>query len=373
MKGLFWRKRNAENGERVSWNFRLSLRWIYAGLFALFLTIFALTASVACYTPYSGRAYLERGIAPVFSQLNGNISEIYCADGDSVCVGTPIFKLDDTLYLAETARLEALYTTTENHLLSMDYQIEELIEKWKKSKQEVDQYRSDLIRDHRLWEQKIIAKTVVEADRLKYDSAVQDCAMLEKQIRSLQLSRGIPGENNSELCELRAELAVARKNLAETVVRAPIAGTVNYHQLYRGQAVVQSECYAMIDDSSKLIVNVDLMEKSVATLQTGQSALIAFDAIPGRVFHGRIDRFIQTLSSGYTGPNTLHAIVEDTRWIRAVGRNRVQLTLSESLPEGVPLATGAKASVSILNENFPHLSAVSSHWMTMVGWLNYVY
>ena len=352
---------------------KLSLRWIYLILLILFVVVFAVAVSMSYHVPYSGRAYVECGMAPVYSKVAGEIEEIYRKDGDHVEKGDPLFKIDDRNYRAEVERLEASYETTWNRLAALDLQIGEEQENRVRLEKTLRKNTMDYRRDTQLLAKKIISVKDFETTQLNYDIAVQELAALRRHIESLKLERGAPGKENSELKTLAAQLEIARNNLSDTVVRAPLSDILSCHQLYRGQTIVTNEKYCIIHCQDDITVNADMMEKSVSRLQPGQNALIVFDALPGRIYHGTLKGIVRELRSGYVAPNEFHQIEEDTRWIRSVGRNRIQLRLTESLPQGMFLVSGAKAAVTLLDERHPLLNWLAIRWIRLISLLNYIY
>lgn len=352
---------------------KLSLRWIYLILLLLFIAVFVTAVSMSYHTPYSGRAYVECGMAPVYSKVTGEIEDIYRKNGEIVKKGDPLFRIDDRNFRAEVERLEASCETTRNKLAALDFQIAEEQENLIKLEKTLQKNTIDYNRDRKLLEKKIISVKVFETTRLNYDIAVRELAALKKHIESLKLERGTAGEKNSELKTLAAQLEIARNNLNDTVIRAPISGLLSCHQLYRGQTVTTNEKYCVIHCLDDITVNVDMMEKSAGQLHPGQNALIAFDALPGRIFHGTLKGIVRELRSSYVAPNEFHQIEEDTRWIRSVGRNRVQLDLTEALPEGTVLVSGAKAAVTLVNERHPLSNWFAVRWISLISLLNYIY
>lgn len=362
-----------ENGGAFRMKMKLSLRLIYLGLLVLFILCFALASGMAYYTPYSGRAYVEYGVAPVSGKVAGTIEEVLCHDGERVEKGAPLFRLDDRNFRAEVSRLEALYETTANRLEALDLQIREAEEKIRRQEKTVEKCRIDFERDRTLVAKKAISPKAFEESQLSYDVAAAELSAMKRGAEAQKRERGAAGAANSELRGLEAELNVARNQLEDTVIRAPISGLLSCHQLYRGQMVQLNEHYAIIQETENLAVNADLMEKSVRNLHRGQQALVAFDAIPGRVFRMRVDGVVRELRSGYVAPTELHQIEEDTRWIRTVGRTRVRFVPAEPLPENAFLSSGSKAAVALENNSHRILSSLSSAWIRLISGFNFVY
>ena len=352
---------------------KLSLRVIYLGCLDLFVVVLLLTVGTANYAPYSGRAYVEYGEAPVFSKVSAVIEELYCRDGQQVEKGDPLFRLDDRNFRAEVERLEALYETTVNKLAALDCQIAEQEEDIRRQEKTCEKCRIDFERDRTLLDKQAVAAKTFENSRLQFDIAAGELAAMRSRLNALKRQRGRAGDDNSELKQLRAELAVARNRLDDTVIRAPIAGLLSCHQLHYGQMILTAERYAVIHETGNLTINADLMEKSVGRLQIGQKALVAFDAIPGRVFQASLKGVVRELRSGYVAPNEFHEIAEDTRWIRTVGRNRIQLSLEEPMPPEVLLTSGSKAAVSLQNPAHAVFSGLSNAWIRLISVCNYLY
>ena len=352
---------------------KLSLRLVYLALLAIFVIVFVVSAEMSYHTPYSGRAYVERGVAPVFSRVSGTIEEIYHHNGDIVHKGEPLFRLDNRNYRAEIERLQASYETTGNKLKSLDCQLNEEEENRRKQEMKLEKYRTDLERDRKLLGKQAVAAKSFEDTQLQYDVALRELAALRQHIESLRRERGATGTENSELKQLRAELEIAQNNIQDTIIRAQVDGLLSYHQLYCGQMVMTSEKYAVIHELGPLTVNADLMEKSVGKLKSGQEALVTFDAIPGQVFHARMRGMVRELRSGYVAPNELHQIEDDSRWIRAVGRNRIQIEIDEKVPQNLMLISGSKAAVTLCDPSHPILNFLARTWIVAVSWSNFIY
>jgi HlyD family secretion protein len=97
----------------------------------------------------------------------------------------------------------------------------------------------------------------------------------------------------------RAELSISetRRRLEETLIRAPISGTVLKVYVENGSLVSSGftnvsggTTVLVLADMKKLFVNVKLDEAEVGTVRAGQEARIRVDAFPERVFRGRVER-----------------------------------------------------------------------------------
>ena len=85
-----------------------------------------------------------------------------------------------------------------------------------------------------------------------------------------------------------ARLEQLRTRLARTVVRAPVAGTVDDHLVDAGEVVQPGTPIARLIDASLLEISGGVPERYAPRVSPGDSAQITFDILPGRVFGGTI-------------------------------------------------------------------------------------
>lgn len=134
----------------------------------------------------------------------------------------------------------------------------------------------------------------VLAARVEEARAVAEIARdrYERQ-RRLWEEEGIGSEIAYLEAKSEAEAAEARHRqlrtrLDRTVVRAPVAGTVDDHLVDAGEVVQPGTPVARIVDASRLEISGGVPERFASRVSLGDSANITFDILPGRVFGGRI-------------------------------------------------------------------------------------
>jgi membrane fusion protein (multidrug efflux system) len=112
-----------------------------------------------------------------------------------------------------------------------------------------------------------------------------------------------------ELEAARASWELARLQLSYTEIRSPIGGTVTIRaeRVKIGNTVMPAggvistsdSALFVIEDLDSLVLNINVPERELAKLSVGQVAELGFDAVPGRVFAGKI-----ALISPYVDPAT---------------------------------------------------------------------
>jgi RND family efflux transporter MFP subunit len=88
----------------------------------------------------------------------------------------------------------------------------------------------------------------------------------------------------------KAALALAKKALADTVVRSPISGAVKEKHASRGSYLMVNGKIVTLVKINPLRLRADIPESSVAAVRTGQTINVTVDAFPNRTFTGRVVR-----------------------------------------------------------------------------------
>ena len=88
----------------------------------------------------------------------------------------------------------------------------------------------------------------------------------------------------------KAALALAKKALADTVVRSPISGAVKEKHASRGSYLLVNGKIVTLVKINPLRLRADIPESSVAAVRTGQTINVTVDAFPNRPFTGRVVR-----------------------------------------------------------------------------------
>jgi RND family efflux transporter MFP subunit len=107
-------------------------------------------------------------------------------------------------------------------------------------------------------------------------------------------------ETEAQVEQLKAELIGAEWNLAQTVVRAPADGYVTGLALRPGHRVVSmpfQPAATFVDTSQRLVV-AQIHQIYLRYLEVGQPVEMAFKAIPGRVYVGKVVAVIDVASQG---------------------------------------------------------------------------
>jgi membrane fusion protein, heavy metal efflux system len=198
--------------------------------------------------PLNGRvAFNETSTARVSSPISGRVVALKAQAGDAVRAGDELAVLDSPDLAAAVADL-------------------------RKAEADESRKRSALDRARLLYEGQVLAKKDLESAQADFAQARAETARAALRLRNLA-----PGGASEE---------------SRYVLRAPISGVVADRQVNPGMEVrpdLPNPLY-VITDPARLWVLIDLPERDLSKVASGQPVSVEVDAWPGERFRARVDR-----------------------------------------------------------------------------------
>jgi membrane fusion protein (multidrug efflux system) len=293
-------------------------------------------------------AYVGAQKVLITPEISGKVIDVKVREGQHVKEGDELFSLDAQPYRIAVAQAESKladarisYNNLKTNLASLT-QLVDLAEKSVALKQKDVERKSKLVQ----------SQAGSQAD---VDKAASDMLAAELQLRygrqqrdnTLNQLRGdpnLPLEKFPAYEQAQAALDQARRDLQNTVLRAPIAGTatqVDNIQLGRFVAA-GSPVFSIIDDSAPW-VEANPKETDITYLRVGQKATIEVDSFPDRDFHGTV----QSVSPG-TGAqfSILPPQNASGNWVKVVQRVPVRIVFDKDQDLSL-LRAGMSATIEI--------------------------
>jgi len=134
----------------------------------------------------------------------------------------------------------------------------------------------------------------MEVNRADAEVALAQARLEDAQRKFDRLKNGVPAE---DLKAAEARVKIAQSILEQAYVTAPFAGIVTHISSRPGDLVQPGSVVLSLEDQSHLYVNAQLSEIDVNRVQFNQLVEITYDAIYGKVYHGKV------VEIGVTGQN----------------------------------------------------------------------
>jgi multidrug resistance efflux pump len=116
-------------------------------------------------------------------------------------------------------------------------------------------------------------------------------------------------------------------------------------------------------------VGAAFQQNAPQRVKSGDDAEIAFDAVPGRVFRGKVHDVLDAIATGQLQPT---GVLQDFGATTSGGRAMGTIDIEEDISSyQIPL--GAAAQVAIYTKHFEHLALLRRILLRMRSWENFVF
>jgi len=239
----------------------------------------------------------------VAAKVIGKVSWIGVDKGDRVKEGQVLVRLEDDEYRAQLTQAKGSMANLDAHLAELVHgsrpeEIAQALANLNSAKADLENARVSLDRTRKLVSQAVMSQQNLDDAQARYDSAVAKMNSLEKASDLVRI-----GPRQEEIDAMRGQVeqargavAFAQTNLANTIIRAPVTGTILEREVEKGEFVTTSfvgdrgaKGYVVsLADLNDLEVELDIAQNDFAKLHAGQHGTITTDAFPDRKYDGFI-------------------------------------------------------------------------------------
>jgi len=175
-----------------------------------------------------------------------------------------------------------------------------------------------------------LALEIAEAERDQAQTTVNRYEAL-KASGNLTVTNVSLTEAEIALRLAEANVGLARIALEDRVIRAPIAGQLGLSDIQVGDFISINTTIVSIDDSSTIVAEFEVPERSVDLLEIGKPVLIGTPTYTGRVFEGAITGF-DTQLDAVTRSATGRAEIDNTQGLLLSGMTFNVRMVDETAP-----------------------------------------
>lgn len=324
--------------------------------------------------PYTFTAQKAVISIPITPQVTGIVSTVTDKTNQRVNKGDVLFTIDPVRYQARVDRLQADLVTALHSINTLKAQLSEAQANTVRVSAERDRLYKDYQRYLKGSQARVNPFSESDIDNARQNYLAQDALVKasvaeQAQIQS-QLDSMVGGEQ-SQVVSLRAQLAEAKYNLDQTVIRAPSNGYVTQVLIRPGTyaaALPLRPVMVFIPEQKRQIV-AQFRQNSLLRLKPGDDAEVVFNALPGQAFHGKLTNILPVVPGGsYQAQGALQSLTV------LPGTDGVLATIEldpnadvDSLPDGI------YAQVAVYSDHFSHVSVMRKVLLRMTSWMHYLY
>ena len=324
--------------------------------------------------PFTKNARIYFAVTPVMPSVKGRVIEVPVQANVPLKEGDVLFRLDPKPYEYVVAQKRAALAEAEQNVKQLKASLDQTTAGAERTEAQFQLAQQNYDRQAQLFERKVIAQATLETFERNLETAKQSvaAARAEEERARLAYSSNIEGVNTT-VARLAAELADAQYELEQTVTRAPGAGFVTQLALRPGMYVVPAPLRPVMvfvnTEGRDRELGAAFQQNSLQRVKTGDEAEIAFDAVPGRVFKGKVRVVLDAIAAGQLQPTGALVDVGE----RTAGGRALALIDIEDDISGYQIPLGAAGQVAIYTEHWHHVSMIRKILLRMRSWQNYVF
>jgi HlyD family secretion protein len=375
LKGLQINRNKKRSGEPSKW----ATRWIITGVGLLvafgvarfaYTKVNAPTEVTVARVQSVGGAAAATGVVlnatgyiiahhkiEVAAKVVGRVQWIGVDQGDPVHEGEVIVRLEDDEYRAQVQQAKGNLANLQAKLAealhgSRPEEIAVAEANMVNAKADLEDARVTLDRTKKLYEAKVVSRQVYDDAQSKYDGSV---ARVNSLAKTLDLSKLGPRQEQIDALRGQVEQAkgavdYAETQLANTIIKAPVTGTILERAVEKGEFVTTSfvgdkgaKGYVVsLADLNDLQVELDIAQNDFNKLHAKQKCTVSVDAFPDRKYQGYIYEVAPEANRQKATVQVKVKVVNPDEYLRPEMNSSVAFLADEQ-----PASSGARESMVI--------------------------
>ena len=299
----------------------------------------------------------------VAAKVIGKVKWIGVDKGDLVREGAVLVRLEDDEYQAQLTQAKGQLASLQAKLDeaingSRPEEIAQALANVNTAQSDLDNARITLDRNKRLLKDGVLAQQVIDDAQARYDNALHRVNSLQKAYELVKL-----GPRKEEIDSLRGQVEQARgavnyaqTNLANTIIRAPVTGTILERAVEKGEFVTTSfvgdrgaKGYVVsLADLNDLEVELDIAQSDFSKLHALQHGTVTTDAFPERKYDGFIKEISPEANRQKATVQVKVKITQPDTYLRPEMNASVAFAAEDNAPEKSTSAVGAPAAKPVV-------------------------
>ena len=227
----------------------------------------------------------------ITAQGFGRITDILVKEGDHIKKGDKLLLQDNVQANADVQAQSAAISSGESGVQAADASYRAAQSDLSMQQANLEKAKLDYERGQGLYKDGLIPKQDFDQRKTTYDAAV---ATVEASRARMLAQKAQLDQVRSQLAQGKAVLVHTQDVLSKTTYYSPINGIVSYLPVRMGEYVVPGIQNATgsflmtLSDMSVVTSEVKVDETDIVNVKTGQDADVTIDAVPGKVFKGKV-------------------------------------------------------------------------------------
>ncbi|MGI3899602.1 MAG: HlyD family secretion protein [Janthinobacterium lividum] len=293
-------------------------------------------------------AYVGARSLGVSTDVSGTVSAIEVHNNQHVEKGQVLFRLKGDSFRIALQGAEAQLGTVRNQVLTLQASYKQSLTAIAQAKADLPFYQATFKRQQDLLSNNYASKAAFDQAEHDVTSTQQRVLVAASQAQSMLAQLGDdenqPVEKNPFYLQAQSAVDEARRDLDDTIVRAPFSGIVtNVDALQAGGYLKSSQAgFSLISDTD-VWVDASPKETELTYVRPGQTATVTVDTYPDVEWRGTVESISPASGSSFS---LLPAQNTTGNWVKVVQRIPMRVKVAYD-PAKPPLRMGMSAVVEV--------------------------
>jgi len=296
----------------------------------------------------SDNAYVHANKLTVTSEVSGRVVEVAVRDNDEVKIGQLLYRLDDSLYRIAVDQARARLDTVRAELATLRATYRGKLTQIEEAKVQIAFAERELKRQETLASGNVSTEADLDKAQHAVEFARKHVDVLQQDAATVLVSLGgdpeQPEAQNARFAAALAALAAAERDLAKTVIKAPLAGIVtNVSNLPVGKYLTAGQPAFSLVANDDLWIEANLKETELTYVKAGDPVEIEIDTYPQHELKGRVMAIGPATGAEFA---LIPAQNASGNWVKVVQRIPVRISV-DARDAARPLRAGMSTEIQI--------------------------
>lgn len=320
--------------------------------------------------PFTTDARIYFYTTPIVPTVKGEVVDVSARPNVLLKQGQSLFRIDPKPYQYVVDQKRAALAEAEQNVKQLRSSLQQATAAAQKAQSQLDLAQENFDRQQELLAKNVIAQATLDTATRNLEAARQTLAGAQaaRERAELAVTSQIDGVNTT-VARLQADLRNAEYDLAQTNVVAPTDGYVSQMLLRPGMTVSPSTPTMVFIHGDDTVFAAAFSQNATQRVKVGSPAEAAFDAVPGKVFAGKVAAFGNAIAQGQL--QVAGSLINPDDRNKSEGSILYRIDLGNEA-KGYNLPAGAKAQVAVYSDHWQPVVVVRKILLRMKSWLNYL-
>jgi multidrug resistance efflux pump len=324
-------------------------------------------------TPFTTQALVHAFVVPLSPEVAGLVTEVNVIDNQRVEAGEVLVRINDERYQLAVAEAEATLAQSGQDVGAAAANVNTAQAQLDDARAHLAHMRKQSVRIESLVAQRAMAAAHLDQAIAAVAQAEAAVAAADANLAKAKEQLGPRGAENPKVKAAISALRIARRQMADAIVRAPSRGVITGLQIAVGNYAAVGTPLMTFIAADDVWIEAAMRENNLGRLKSGNPVEIVLDVDPGAVHQGRVVSIGWGVAQGQgNAPGELPTAATEHAWVRQAQRFPVRIELlDDPLPSGVRV--GSQATVIAYTGDHPILNALGRLRIRLSSILTYLY